>query len=193
MYLLRRNGVYWFRKAVPIDLVEIIGQAEVRCSLRTNRRDMAKQRAGQVLVVLENVYAVLRSQKPLEPARQLIADFARDALENSASTIGINPTARRLQEAVDALGAAASPAPAPSSQTLVPVDDVDVLLREQPLGEANQVAAELLRLAALIRRSSGWAGSERASALVSLCQRLVAVSEQVPMEAPAGLQAIRVI
>jgi hypothetical protein len=191
VYLLRRNGVYWFRKVHPINVANIFGQAEVRCSLRTNRRDVARRRATQLLVALEHVYEVLRSQRPLEPARQLIADFARDALENGASTIEINPTECRLQEAVDALCPVALPAPAPSSQTLVSIDDVDVLLQEQPPGEPNQVAAELLRLAVRIRRSNGWAGSKRASALVSLCQRLVAVSETAPLDAPASLQAIR--
>jgi hypothetical protein len=58
MYLQRRHGRYWFRKATPLDLVEVLGQAEVRCSLRTNRRDVAKRRAGALLVALENVYAV---------------------------------------------------------------------------------------------------------------------------------------
>jgi hypothetical protein len=50
MYVVRRNGIYWFLKAHPLDLAEIIGQAEVRCSLNTNRRDVAKRRAGQLLV-----------------------------------------------------------------------------------------------------------------------------------------------
>lgn len=47
-----------------------------------------------MLVALENVYAVLRSEKPIGPAKQLISDFARDALENGASASGINPAER---------------------------------------------------------------------------------------------------
>jgi hypothetical protein len=76
MYLQWRNGVYWFRKATPLDLVEVLGRADVRCSLRTNRREVAKRRAGALLVALENVYAVLRSEDPLEPAKELLGRFA---------------------------------------------------------------------------------------------------------------------
>lgn len=81
MYLQRRNGHYWFRKATPLDLLRILGQAEIRCSLRTTRREIAKRRVGQLLVALENVYAVLRSKHPIEPVRALVADLAQDALK----------------------------------------------------------------------------------------------------------------
>lgn len=188
MYLLRRNGVYWFRKAVPLDLIQIVGQSEVRFSLRTHRRDMAKRRTGQVLVALENVYAVLRSQEPLEPAKQLIAGFARDALENGAS--GTNRAAPRLHQAVAALGPAALAAPARSSQTLVPIDDIDAVLQEQPRAEVNRVAVSLLKVAMRFRRSPD---PHRERSLASLCQRLVTISEEVAMEAPAGLEAIRAV
>jgi hypothetical protein len=77
MHLQRRAGHYWFRKATPLDLLHVIGQSEIRCSLRTTRRDVAKRRAGQLLVALESVFAVLRSERPLEPARVLMAAFTR--------------------------------------------------------------------------------------------------------------------
>ena len=32
MYLQRRNGVCWFRKATPLDLVNIIGRAEANAA-----------------------------------------------------------------------------------------------------------------------------------------------------------------
>jgi hypothetical protein len=136
----------------------------------------------------------LRSERPLEPTRVLIAQFARDALENRASTIGVNLPAQRIQQAADALGAASLPAPAEAPTTLVTIDDIDALLQqEQPHAEANRIAAELLGLAARIRREKTLARSERANMLVSLCQRLAAVSEQTPVDAPAGFEAIRAI
>jgi hypothetical protein len=86
MHLQRRNGVYWFRKATPLDLVKIMGQADVRCSLRTHRRDVAKRRARVLLVALDNVYAVLRSEEPLEPAKVLLGNFAQDFVKHAAGT-----------------------------------------------------------------------------------------------------------
>src|ERR1035437_7553476 len=104
MYLQRRHGRYWFRKATPLDLVEVLGQAEVRCSLRTNRRDVAKRRAGALLVALENVYAVLRSEEPLEPAQALLSRFLQDVSENaSGKPESTSMTALRLQEAASSL------------------------------------------------------------------------------------------
>lgn len=61
MYLQRRNGHYWFRKATPLDLLRIVGQAEIRCSLRTNRRDVANRRATQLLVAPSFPIAAQRS------------------------------------------------------------------------------------------------------------------------------------
>jgi len=86
MYLQRRNGVYWFRKVTPLDLVNSMGQTDVRCSLRTTRRDVAKRRAGQLLVALEHVYEVLRSEEPLGPAKILLGNFAQDFVEHGAGT-----------------------------------------------------------------------------------------------------------
>lgn len=87
-------------------------------------------------------------------------------------------SARRLRQAVDALGAPTMlPSPEPPD-ILVAINDIDALLqREQPLTEANQVAAELLTLAARIRREKSFARSERAKMLLSLCHKLIAVSE----------------
>jgi len=168
MYLQRRNGHYWFRKATPLDLVHVLGQAEIRCSLRTTRRDVAKRRAGQLLVALENVFAVLRSERPLGPTK-VMAELARDALQKGSS-LEINPLAWRLQKAVDALGSASVPPPADGTKTLVAIGDIDALLvRERPHAEANRIAAELLGLALRIRRGNNWVRSEPARMLVEAC------------------------
>ena len=37
-YLTRRGSVYWFRMAVPLDLVERVGRREIKVSLRTRPR-----------------------------------------------------------------------------------------------------------------------------------------------------------
>lgn len=58
---------------------------------------------------------------------------------------------------------------------MVAIEDIDALLQQEtPRAEANPIAAELL--ATCIRREKSWTRSERARQLISLCQRLVAVS-----------------
>jgi hypothetical protein len=63
MYLWRRGNQWWFRKACPIDLVPVLG-AEVRCSLHTEQRSLARRRAWALLVAIEQVFEVLRSERP---------------------------------------------------------------------------------------------------------------------------------
>ncbi|MEH2541714.1 MULTISPECIES: DUF6538 domain-containing protein [unclassified Bradyrhizobium] len=105
MYLQRRNGVYWFRKATPLDLINVMGQTDVRCSLRTTRRDVAKRRAGQLLVALEHVYEVLRSEEPLEPTKVLLGNLAQDFANNGAGTPeGFDIASLQLKRATDTLG-----------------------------------------------------------------------------------------
>ncbi|WP_403090787.1 DUF6538 domain-containing protein [Methylobacterium fujisawaense] len=36
MYVVRRGDRWWFRKAVPVDLVDVLGIAVVRRSLHTD-------------------------------------------------------------------------------------------------------------------------------------------------------------
>lgn len=86
MYLYRRNGRYWFRKSVPLDLIPIIGMRDVRCSLETSRRDMAKRRSGAMLVALEHVYAVLRADEPIEPAKALLESLVEDVTAKVAGS-----------------------------------------------------------------------------------------------------------
>lgn len=77
MYLIRRGNLWWFRKACPVDLAPVLGR-EVRCSLHTEQHTVARRRAWALLVALEEVYAVLRSEHPLEPARSLLGAFLDD-------------------------------------------------------------------------------------------------------------------
>jgi hypothetical protein len=124
MYLQRRHGRYWFRKATPLDLVEVLGQAEVRYSLRTNRRDVAQRRAGALLVALEIVYAVLRSDEPLAPAQALLNRFLQDVSENASGTPeSMSMAAVRLQEAASSLGPPAPPLSNGEEETWVSVEN----------------------------------------------------------------------
>jgi hypothetical protein len=138
MYLQRRNGVYWFRKATPLDLVDVIGRTDLRCSLRTTRRDVAKRRAGQLLVALEHIYEVLRSEEPLEPAKILLGNFAQDFRNNGAGTpAGFEIASLQLKLAIDTLGAPALPFLNNRDATWVSIDDVEPLLAREsasPLG-----------------------------------------------------------
>jgi len=192
MYLWRRGGRYWFRKAVPIDLAGILGRAEVRCSLATSERAVAQKRALAMQVALEQVYEVLRSDRPLEPAKRLLGTFLEDFRVNGAgSDVSLHGASGGLRNAAAALGDPAQQIPAGGDQTLVPVDDIGAIFRgERPRGEANQTAAELLQLAIAIRREKSWSRPERAKALVRLCQKLVAVSEDKPFGSPQGLSML---
>ncbi|WP_353954877.1 DUF6538 domain-containing protein [uncultured Methylobacterium sp.] len=58
MYVVRRGDRWWFRKAIPVDLVDVLGIAEVRRSLRAHKAREARRRALKVLVRVEEVYAV---------------------------------------------------------------------------------------------------------------------------------------
>lgn len=89
MYLHRRGLHWWIRKAVPVDLVEILGFAVVRRSLRTKDPALARRRALQLLIRVDDVYAVLRSKRPLRPTREVALALLRDALQATpAATYG---------------------------------------------------------------------------------------------------------
>jgi integrase len=194
MYLQRRNGVYWFRKAVPLNLVAVLGQAEIRVSLRTHRRDEAKQKASVMQVALETVYAVLRAENPLEPATALLGSFLQDFSAHTAasSEATYDAALQNIQHVADTLSVPARFAP--SDETLVDIDHIDPLLsREQPRGEANSTAVDLLQLAMRIRRERGWSRTSRLQALISLCQKVAAAGDSISLDTPRGLQAIRAI
>lgn len=193
MYLQRRNGVYWFRKAVPLHLVPVLGQAEIRVSLRTHRRDEAKRKASVMQVALETVYAVLRQDNPLEPAKALLGSFLQDfSARTSGQSVGYDSALDSLQHVADSLAIPARLAP--SGATLIDIDHIDpLLLREQPRGDANSTAVELLQLAIQIRREHGWSKTSRLKALMALCQKVAAAGDAISLDTPSCLQAIRTI
>lgn len=104
MYVVRRGDRFWFRKAVPVDLVDVLGIAEVRRSLRTSSAREARRRALDVLVRVEEVYAVLRSERPMRPARDIALALLEKALQsNSGTPATFERNGQLLQEATGVL------------------------------------------------------------------------------------------
>jgi integrase len=85
MYIAKRGSRYWFRKAIPLDLIPVLGFAEIRRSLRTASVRTARRRAMQMLVRVEDVYMVLRSEHPMAPARDIAVKLLEDALRDTVS------------------------------------------------------------------------------------------------------------
>jgi hypothetical protein len=104
MYVVRRGDRWWFRKAIPVDLVDVLGIAEIRRSLRTSNVREARRRALEVLVRVEDVYAVLRSEKPLRPARDVALRLLEAALDTNVGSPAVaDQKGRLLQEAANLL------------------------------------------------------------------------------------------
>jgi integrase len=191
MHLQRRNGHYWFRKATPVDLLDIVGQAEIRCSLRTTRREVAKRRAGQLQVALEELYGVLRSEKPLEPTKNLLGTFLDELREHVCWIPDGSTTLRRFEEAVAALGTPEC-TPRHGQQTLVPSREADrVLTGERPRAEANEIAAILMRHAFIISQEKSWPLVDRSFKFASLCKELAAATTSVQLDGRSALEAVR--
>jgi hypothetical protein len=70
MHITRRNGVYYFRKKIPVDLVAAYGKREIIYSLRTKDRPMAARLALRAAVQLDDEFSLKRGE-PV--ARQQVA------------------------------------------------------------------------------------------------------------------------
>ena len=66
-YLTRRGSVYWFRMAVPIDLVERVGCREIKGSLRTRSPAIARLRCQRLGSAILQLIARVRSMPEAEP------------------------------------------------------------------------------------------------------------------------------
>lgn len=60
MHITRRNGVYYFRKKVPVDLIAAYGKREIIYSLRTKERPVAARLALRAAVQLEDEFSLKR-------------------------------------------------------------------------------------------------------------------------------------
>jgi hypothetical protein len=193
MYLQRRNGHYWFRKATPLDLLRLVGQAEIRCSLRTRRRDVAKQRAAQLQVALEELYALLRSEKPLEPTKNLLGSFLDDVREHVSWIPDGSTALRRFEEAVATLGAPGG-TPSEGQQALVSLREAELVLREEcPRAAANEIAATVMQYAFLISQEKSWSFVDRSREFASLCKELAAATTPVQLDGQSALEAVRAV
>lgn len=162
MYVVRRGDHWWFRKAVPVDLVDVLGIAEVRRSLRTRNAREARRRALDVLVRVEEVYAVLRSERPLRPARDVALAMLEEALRTNSGTSGlVGHRGELLRDATGALrgtgdgdlsvGSRSNRTGSPNGDaaSFVRADDALHLLRgEIPKGEENRIAVAILEAVA---------------------------------------------
>lgn len=170
MYVVRRGDHWWFRKAIPVDLVDVLGIAEVRRSLRTRSAHEARRRALDVLVRVEEVYAVLRSERPMRPARDVALALLDEALRTDSGTpAAFEGNGQLFHEAAGVLrrtgdgdrsvgrrtgtaGSAEDPEAEPIS--LVRADDALRMLRgETPKAEENKIAVAILE--AVARMSLG--------------------------------------
>ncbi|SOY58099.1 site-specific integrase [Cupriavidus taiwanensis] len=97
MHLTRRQGVYYFRKKVPVDLVAAYGKREIIYSLRTKERPIAARLALRAAVRLEDEFSLKRG----EPASANLVDGAPAHVSS-----------------VRGQGGAETPAPKPNKVTL---------------------------------------------------------------------------
>ncbi|MDF2798310.1 MAG: integrase family protein [Devosia sp.] len=68
----RRGLVYWFRKSVPVDLIDRLGSSDLRRSLRTCNGRVARQRAWTLILLVEDAFAVLRAEGLSPNARSVL-------------------------------------------------------------------------------------------------------------------------
>ena len=83
-YLTRRGSVYWFRMAVPIDLVERVGCREIKGSLRTRSPAIARLRCQRLGSVILQLIARVRSMPEL--SQETIKRLARRYFEQQLSS-----------------------------------------------------------------------------------------------------------
>ncbi len=159
MYLYRRGSHWWIRKAVPVDLVEILGIAQVRRSLRTRDAALARRRALQLLIRVDDVYAVLRSEQPLRPTREVALALLDAALSaNMGAPHSFDRKADMIARARHAImdfypeGEDLSfDRPAGSrgddaTALVSPADALSLLYQERPRGPDNKAAVALLQV-----------------------------------------------
>jgi hypothetical protein len=86
MYVVKRNGVYQFRKPVPNSLQPLFGRGDVRVSLRTTQASVAHRRALEMLVHVDDIFHMLRSERPVDESRRLIVSMLEHATKIARGT-----------------------------------------------------------------------------------------------------------
>jgi hypothetical protein len=80
MYVIKRQAVYQFRKAIPKGLQPFFDAGELRISLRTTQRPVAHRRALEMLVHVEEIFHLLRSERPVDESRRLVVSMLEQAV-----------------------------------------------------------------------------------------------------------------
>ena len=70
-YLICRDGIYYFRKVCPKDLLPFLGRQEITKSLRTASINLAKRLALTMATDLENLFEQLRQGLGLLKPKQV--------------------------------------------------------------------------------------------------------------------------
>ncbi len=83
-YLTRRGNVYWFRMAVPLDLVERVGRREIKVSLRTSSLAVARLRCQRLGSGILQLIARVRAMPEL--SQETIERLARRYFEQQLSS-----------------------------------------------------------------------------------------------------------
>ena len=98
-YLTRRGNVYWFRMAVPSDLVERLGRREVKASLGTSSLAAARQRCQHLGSAVLQFIARIRSMPELsqETIKRLL-EIDPEILAIVSSGYANDPVMSRYQE-----------------------------------------------------------------------------------------------
>jgi integrase len=191
MYLWRRGDLWWFRKANPIDLNPVLGR-EIRCSLYTEQRAVARRRGLAVLVALEEVYEVLRSERPLEPARSLLGRIVEDLRADCAKkNIEHHPASEWLEKSQAVLGDGPPVTRPDPGQPLTSLKTLEYLAREEGArSEDNRRAAKLLLDALAYRRQPGRPAATEGRRLLA---RFMSFAAAARVEERQGLGAVRAV
>lgn len=206
MYVVRRGDRWWFRKAVPVDLVDVLGIAEVRRSLHTGSAREARRRGLEVLVRVEDVYAVLRSERPIRPARDVALAMLERALDLTTGSPAMGTIKvdlikdahgilRRTGDGDASVGRRDLEPRQPSVDEIEPGMALDLLRAGKPAGVENGIAVAILEAVARIghRDLREVTAGVRAldEALTSLGQHRAASAETTPMS--NQIESLRVL
>jgi hypothetical protein len=81
-----RTGVYWYRRRIPADLIDIVGRAEEKFSLRTKDPAEAKRLHAEALAASERRWQGLRlNERPLE--QEEVIELARSVHDQCGNRI----------------------------------------------------------------------------------------------------------
>jgi len=76
-HLIRRGGVYYFRKAVPTALLDLFGTRELKYSLKTSDRQLANIRCRMFSNIFEQLVRGIERMSGINPeqVKQLVRDY----------------------------------------------------------------------------------------------------------------------